>query len=72
MQTQNKCRSNKSFIGRIRKEMVNIMTWDELNKKYPEARYEMDNERERAFLKDCYSAYKTVGFADKFWSLLCL
>lgn len=48
------------------------MTWDELNKKYPEARYEMDNERERAFLKDCYSAYKTVGFADKFWSLLCL
>lgn len=59
---------NKSFIGRIRKEMVNIMTWDELNKKYPEARYEMDNERERAFLKDCYSAYKTVGFADKFWS----
>ena len=44
------------------------MTWDELNKKYPEARYEMDNERERAFLKDCYSAYETVGFADKFWS----
>lgn len=31
--------------------MVNIMTWDELNKKYPEARYKMDNERERAFLK---------------------
>ena len=25
-------------------------------------------ERERAFLKDCYSAYETVGFADKFWS----
>lgn len=44
------------------------MTWDELNRKYPEARYEMDIEREREFLKDCYSAYEAVGFVDRFWS----
>lgn len=44
------------------------MTFDELNKKYPESREEMDTERERAFLKDCYDAYETDGFTDKFWT----
>ena len=47
---------------------VNIMTWDELNEKYPEARYEMSVERERQFLKELYDAYETVGFVDKFWT----
>ena len=36
---------------------VIIMTWDELNKKYPEARDEMSTERERQFLKDLYNTY---------------
>ena len=36
------------------------MTFDELNKKYPESREEMDTERERAFLKDCYDAYDAI------------
>lgn len=44
------------------------MTWDELNKKYPEARHEMSVERERQFLKDLYEAYETAGFANKFWT----
>lgn len=44
------------------------MTWDELNKKYPEARYEMSVDREREFLKELYDAYETSGFADKFWT----
>lgn len=44
------------------------MTWDELNKKYPEARDEMSIDREREFLKDLYSAYETSGFTNKFWT----
>ena len=44
------------------------MTWDELNKKYPEARDEMSADRERDFLKDLYDTYETVGFANKFWT----
>lgn len=46
----------------------NIMTWDELNKKYPEARDEMSVDREREFLKDLYDAYETAGFVNKFWT----
>ena len=30
------------------------MTWDELNKKYPEERDEMSVDREREYLKDLY------------------
>ena len=45
-----------------------MMTWDELNKKYPEARDEMDIEREREFLKDLYDTHETVGFTNKFWT----
>jgi hypothetical protein len=50
------------------KSEENIMTWDELNKKYPEARDEMSIDREREFLKDLYDAYETVGFVNKFWT----
>lgn len=44
------------------------MTWNELKKKYPESRDEMDEDRERAFINDLYDAYETAGFATKFWS----
>jgi hypothetical protein len=44
------------------------MTWDELNAKYPEARYEMDEQREREFLEDLFETYETVGFSEKFWT----
>ena len=44
------------------------MTWSELNKKYPEARYEMSVDREREFLKDLYDTYEAVGFSNKFWT----
>ena len=44
------------------------MTWDELNKKYPEARDKMSIDRKRDFLKDLYNAYATVGFVDEFWN----
>lgn len=37
------------------------MTWDELNEKYPETRDEMSIDRKRAFLKDLYDAYESVG-----------
>ena len=47
---------------------LQIMTWTELNKKYPEGRHEMTKARERAFLKDLYDTYESDGFADKFWS----
>lgn len=46
----------------------NIMTWNELNNRYPEARDEMNTERERQFLKDLYDVYESVGFANKFWT----
>lgn len=44
------------------------MTWDELNKKYPEARDEMSIDRKRDFLKDLYDAYEAVGFVNIFWT----
>ena len=47
---------------------LQIMTWTELNKKYPEERHEMTKARERAFVKDLYDTYESDGFADKFWS----
>ena len=46
----------------------NCMTWGELNKKYPESRDNMDEDRERAFVKDLYDTYETAGFVGKFWS----
>lgn len=48
------------------------MTWDELNKKYPEARDKMSIDRKKDFLKDLYNAYATVGFVDEFWNLFTM
>lgn len=48
------------------------MTWDELNKKYPEARDKMSIDRKKDFLKDLYNAYATTGFVDEFWNLFTM
>lgn len=44
------------------------MTWDDMNKKYPEYREEMTRERELAFVEDCFTCYEGEGFAKNFWS----
>jgi len=44
------------------------MTWVEMNKKYPEYREDMTEEREREFVEDCFKCYEQEGFASKFWS----
>ena len=54
--------------GKERKIGGKTMTWDELNKKYPEARDEMSIDRKRDFLKDLYDAYEAVGFVNIFWT----
>lgn len=45
------------------------MTWDEMNKKYPEySREEMSEKREEKFVNDCFDCYEQEGFSKKFWS----
>ena len=44
------------------------MTWDDMNKKYPEYRNEMTVDRERNFVEDCFTCYEKEGFAKRFWS----
>lgn len=45
------------------------MTWKEMKNKYPEYRDNMSIEREREFVKDCFSAYEQNDkLADTFWS----
>lgn len=44
------------------------MTWDEMKVKYPEYRDCMTEEREREFVKDCFTLYEKEGFAKNFWS----
>lgn len=39
-----------------------------MRKKYPEYRDEMTEDRERAFVEDCFACYEEEGFAKKFWS----
>lgn len=45
-----------------------IPTWEMIEKKYPENRDEMDPDREKAFVSDCFDAYEAEGFSEKFWS----
>lgn len=42
--------------------------WLQMQAKYPEPREEMDHERERQFVNDCFVLYEQEGFSDKFWS----
>ena len=42
------------------------MTWNEIEKKYPMLREEMDDETHVAFVMDCFEAYESEGFADTF------
>lgn len=44
------------------------MTWDELNKKYPEAPSSEDKAAYRKYLDDFFEAYETAGFSDTFWT----
>lgn len=44
------------------------LTWEDMRKKYPEYRDEMTEDRERAFVEDCFACYEGEGFAKKFWS----
>ena len=45
-----------------------MKTWEELLKEYPECRSEMSEERERAFVNECFKLYEAEGFAKVFWS----
>lgn len=44
------------------------ITWEEIKTKYPESRDAMSEERENAFVNDCFACYEKEGFAKKFWS----
>ena len=46
-----------------------IMTWLEMQSKYPEQRDEMSIDREREFVSDCFDLYeRTEKLADTFWT----
>ncbi len=44
------------------------MTWEQMRKKYPEYRHEMNTERELEFVSDCFECYEAEGFAKRFYS----
>lgn len=44
------------------------ITQDEIASKYPEDRNEMSEEREKAYVSDCFDCYEQEGFSNKFWS----
>ena len=44
------------------------ITREEMKIKYPDSRDEMSEEREKAFVSDCFECYEQEGFAKKFWS----
>ena len=44
------------------------LSWDEIERKYPEDRSEMSEEREMLFVNDCFECFEKEGFAKKFWS----
>lgn len=45
-----------------------VKTWDDMRLKYPEERYQMDDERHKEFIEDCYRLYEQEGFNNTFWS----
>ena len=46
----------------------NILTWEELNEKYPEERDDMSVQKEREFVNHCFDLYEKEGFSEKFWT----
>ncbi len=42
------------------------ITWDEIASKYPEDRNEMSEEREKAYVSDCFDCYEQECFSNKF------
>lgn len=55
-----------SFFGEGAVEEIQL--WDDMAANYPESRDVMSPEREREFVKDCFSLYEREGFAKAFWS----
>ena len=55
------------FDTYIRKNNSDL-SWDEIERKYPEDRSEMFEEREMLFVNDCFECFEKEGFAKKFWS----
>lgn len=55
------------FDTYIRKNNSDL-SWDEIERKYPEDRSEMSEEREMLFVNDCFECFEKEGFAKKFWS----
>lgn len=45
-----------------------ILNWCDLNIKFPEDRYDMSEEREREFVKNCFNLYEIEGFNNIFWT----
>lgn len=41
------------------------LSWDEIERKYPEDRSEMSEEREMLFVNDCFECFEKEGFAKK-------
>ncbi len=44
------------------------ITWEKINKKYPEKREQMSLKRLREFVADCFDCYEQEGFVKTFWS----
>ncbi len=40
------------------------LSWDEIERKYPEDRSEMSEEREMLFVNDCFECFEKEGFAN--------
>lgn len=47
---------------------MEIKTWKDLYKTYPEHRCDMTEKNEREFVEHCFELYEKEGFANKFWS----
>lgn len=48
------------------------ITWDEIDNKYPEDRDEMSEEREKAYVNDCFDCYEHEGFSKNSGVLLVI
>lgn len=59
-------KQNDEYNG-LRKNNSDL-SWDEIERKYPEDRSEMSEEREKLFVNDCFECFEKEGFAKKFWS----
>lgn len=49
------------------KEKNEILSWADLNVRYPMDREDMSESQQIEFLEHCYKLYEREGFAKKFW-----